>query len=69
MDIADQAQPEIDRFSDQATKRRAPVAPLGAVGTSECQECGLEIPPARQLVVPGTQHCTECAGLIERGLI
>jgi len=69
VDIADQAQKEIERREAFAQQQRAPVAPVGETSANECQECGLEIPSARQLAIPGTQHCTECAGMIERGLL
>lgn len=69
MDIADQAQNEIERVAELAVTHRAAVAPVGETSANECQECGLEIPSARQLAIPGTQHCTECAGMIERGLL
>ena len=34
----------------------------------ECQECGDEIPEARQKLVPGVQLCVICQGRKERGL-
>ena len=33
---------------------------------SECQECGADIPEARQKAVKGCKHCVECADYIER---
>ena len=34
-----------------------------------CVECGLQIPSARQLALPGVQMCVECAELAERGVL
>jgi phage/conjugal plasmid C-4 type zinc finger TraR family protein len=34
---------------------------------TECQECGEEIPLARQQAMPGVQHCVYCQQLKERG--
>lgn len=69
MDIVDHAQRELERSDALAQQHRARVAPVGDVSAEECRECGFSIPEARQLAVPGTQHCTECAALIERGLL
>ena len=33
----------------------------------ECQECGDEIPEARQRAVPGVQYCIYCQELNEHG--
>ena len=32
----------------------------------ECVECGNEIPERRRQSIAGTQHCTECAGFLQR---
>lgn len=66
-DVADQAQREIERV-DALPLQRAAVAPVLIESADLCQECGLEIPSRRQIAVPGTQHCTECASYFERGL-
>lgn len=31
----------------------------------ECDSCGVEIPQARRLAVPGCQHCVDCQSLRE----
>lgn len=63
-DIADQAneamQERLDRLLAQRTK------PSTEVSATECDECGADIPDARRMAVAGTQHCTECAALLER---
>ena len=33
---------------------------------SECDECGADIPQARQVAVKGCKHCAECADYFER---
>ena len=32
----------------------------------ECDECGADIPKARQVAVKGCKHCAECADYFER---
>ncbi|SIQ37851.1 TraR/DksA C4-type zinc finger protein [Aquipseudomonas alcaligenes] len=31
----------------------------------ECESCGIDIPEARRLAVPGCRFCVECQGLRE----
>lgn len=31
----------------------------------DCDSCGVEIPQARRLAVPGCQHCVDCQSLRE----
>ena len=66
-DNADIAQVEIERQEARLLTQRARTAPVGQVSASECQECGLEIPGARQIAIPGTQHCAECAAILFEG--
>ena len=35
-------------------------------GTDDCIECGLEIPSARQIAIPGVDTCVHCAEVAER---
>lgn len=69
MDIVDRAQEGIEHSDALAQQHRMPVAPVGAISAVDCVDCGLPIPAGRREAVHGTQHCAECAGLIERGLI
>lgn len=69
MDACDQAQVEIERQEARILAVRKPTAPVGVVSAADCAECGLGIPSKRQIVIPGCQHCAECATLIERGLL
>lgn len=64
MDTVDKAQIRIEYSDALAQQHRARVAPVGDVSAEECRECGLAIPEARRVAVPGTQHCAECASLI-----
>lgn len=64
MDVADQAQIEIERTTERLAGHRLPVAPVATESASECAECGLEIPSVRQVLIPGTRHCAECASLL-----
>lgn len=63
-DIADLAndamQESLDRILAQRTK------PSTEVSATECDECGADIPEARRIAVPGTEHCTDCASMLER---
>lgn len=63
-DIADKAndamQERIDRLLAQRTM------PSTAQSAFECDECGTDIPEARRIAVAGTQHCTDCASMLER---
>ena len=36
------------------------------VSLHECEECGDEIPEARQMAVPGVQRCVLCQAAAER---
>jgi len=63
-DLADQAQEDTERVEEALLSQRVAVAPVGSESASDCAECGLEIPSARQVLIPGTQHCTECAALL-----
>ena len=65
-DNADRAQRVIEQQASIDLTRRRVVAPVGEGPAECCLSCGLEIPAARQTAVPGTRHCAECAGFIER---
>lgn len=32
----------------------------------DCDSCGVEIPQARRLAVPGCRHCVDCQAMRER---
>ncbi|BBP81152.1 hypothetical protein PHLH8_07940 [Pseudomonas sp. Pc102] len=36
------------------------------VSAEECDDCGDDIPKARQLAVPGCRFCVQCQGRAER---
>lgn len=63
-DVADLAndamQESLDRILAQRTK------PSTEVSATECAECDADIPEARRIAVSGTEHCTECASILER---
>lgn len=63
-DVADLANDVMQARLDQLLAQRS--KPSTKASAFECDECGDEIPQARRLAVVGTQHCTECAGMIER---
>ena len=58
MDIADQAQAEIERMNVKVSRTSSKkVTPFSA---EFCAECGEPIPEARRLAVPGCRLCIEC---------
>lgn len=58
MDIADQAQAEIERMNVMASRTSS--AKTMPVSAEFCAECGEPIPEARRLAVPGCRLCIEC---------
>ena len=63
-DVADLANDVMQERLDRLLAQRA--KPSTEPSAFKCDECGDEIPEARRLVVVGTQHCTECARILER---
>jgi len=58
-DIAnDRAQVQLD---DLLATRRV----FSGVSALVCEECGIEIPPARRIAVQGCTHCIDCQSLNE----
>ena len=66
---------EIDRAAERtdelladalAAQRRRAAKGKGPVSAEECEECGDEIPEARQMAVPGVQRCVLCQAAAER---
>ena len=73
MDDADRAQETELRLLEASIRAargvpaRSPRLPEGGQPPADCCEmCGLLIPSARQIAVPGTRHCVECAEELER---
>lgn len=60
-DEADRAAQDIERELEAARAHRAPTAPRALESADCCEECGEQIPSARQIVVPGCTMCAECA--------
>lgn len=68
MDDVDRAQEGIEREeSRQSAARERARLPVGE-SASECIECGLLIPSARQIAQPGCQLCVECQAEMEARL-
>lgn len=65
-DDADRAQAHMERELEERIAAARGIAPAATETASECVECGLEIPSARQVAVPGCQTCTECAATLEQ---
>ena len=61
-DIADIGNDEMQRHLDQAL---AAFQPATGESLSECEECGNEIPEARQKAVKGCTLCVACKEVME----
>ncbi len=66
MDDADRAQAHMERELEARISAARGIAPPAAESADCCVECGLHIPSARQVAVPGCQTCTECAATLEQ---
>lgn len=58
MDIADQAQAEIERMNVKVSRTSS--QKTTPVSAEFCAECGEPIPEARRLAVPGCRLCIDC---------
>lgn len=63
-DPADLANDAMQERLDRLLAQRA--MPSADQSATECDECGFDIPEARRIAVAGTQHCTDCAEMLER---
>ena len=64
----DEAQFELAQRQQEAQLQQAIARRVQYKGESaeECDDCGVEIPQARRLAVPGCRFCVDCQGLMER---
>ncbi|HEL3156384.1 TPA: TraR/DksA C4-type zinc finger protein [Stenotrophomonas maltophilia] len=65
-DDADQADLVTERAWDRFRLSRPqfnPQATPKPMRDTECEECGAIVPVGRLQAVPGTRHCTACAGV------
>ncbi len=65
MDNADIANDLMQARVDALLAARPVAAVL--VSALECERCGVAIPEARRMAVPGCRLCVECQGLVELG--
>ena len=67
-DIADMGNEQADYLLGAALQRHHQRRAGVATTSSEfCEVCGVDIPEARRVAVPGCQRCVYCQGLAERG--
>ena len=66
MDEADIASEYQSREMEALLKHRKKKVLTAKDSADHCQECGLEIPSARQIAVPGCSLCTQCAAWLEQ---
>lgn len=64
MDIADIANDKADAEREAILRNRVVYQGKSA---DVCEDCGLLIPSARQVAVPGCTLCVECSTKLERG--
>jgi phage/conjugal plasmid C-4 type zinc finger TraR family protein len=57
-------QQQIDDSIEDAIKRARAQLPSGP-SLSHCEECGAEIPVARQQAVPGVRLCVDCQSALD----
>ena len=66
-DIADDAQEQAEKLEDLRRRQSAARGVLTPKDSADnCEECGLEIPSARQIAVLGCDLCIICAEKKER---
>ena len=66
-DIADDAQEQAEKLEDLRRRQRAARGNLTPDDSAEeCEECGLKVPQARRVAVPGCELCIICAEKRER---
>ena len=64
-DIADLAQVRIERELDAAIAAARGICPPARDSADNCEECGCQIPSARQVAMPGTRYCVDCADYLQ----
>lgn len=64
-DIADRAQEHIERQLDAAIAAARGICPPERDSADNCEECGCQIPSARQTAMPGTRYCVDCADYLQ----
>jgi phage/conjugal plasmid C-4 type zinc finger TraR family protein len=63
--MADDADVTQDRIEIELERALSTTPRYAGISADDCESCGEEIPVARQIAVPGVQHCVVCAGRIE----
>lgn len=64
-DVIDKANDQADYLLECALAARQKLAPAYTVSAEYCDDCGVAIPGARRVAVPGCQTCVDCQGLRE----
>jgi phage/conjugal plasmid C-4 type zinc finger TraR family protein len=69
-DPIDRANEISEDFLERSIHAARGITPISVDMTKDsadnCAECGLQIPSARQLAVPGCQYCASCADDLEK---
>ena len=64
--MADEADFASEREQIELERRTAARVTFSGVSLTECEECGADIPEARQRALPGVRVCVECARVAEQ---
>ena len=67
--MADEADLAGERIETELARILASFPRMTGESLSECDECGADIPPARQRAVPGCRYCIGCAEVLEAGRV
>ena len=65
MDDADRAQERMEQDEEMRRKQREAKTITLVESRDDCIECGLQIPSARQIAIPGVETCIHCASVAE----
>jgi phage/conjugal plasmid C-4 type zinc finger TraR family protein len=63
--MADEADVANDRQEIETARYLAGLTRYAGISADDCEQCGAEIPVARQIAVPGVQLCVTCANRAE----
>lgn len=64
-DAIDTANDQADYLLQCALANRPAAAPAYTVSAEYCDDCGVPIPGARRVAVPGCETCVDCQGIRE----
>lgn len=63
LDVASEREEHQRAGAILALQRKQP--PAYTISAEHCEDCGVAIPAARRVAVPGCQRCVDCQGIRE----